>query len=95
MSMHKMRTRVDKDGVPYIIQWARAGNPAVFNFKLFNGEYVVLTYELVEYKMRPLPELFIHNLVREENYNSINELLGDWVWNLYKSGTYRGKYWKI
>ena len=89
MSMHKTRTRVDKEGVPHIIQKVKAGSPMVLTFNLFNGECLVLTHELVEDRMFPLPEFFIYNLVMVEDYNSINELLADWIWKMiHKTGDY-------
>lgn len=83
MSMHKTRTRVDKDGVPYTIQDVTGSWSLIFNFKLFNGAELMLTYELIENHLYPLPYEYMINLVETGNYPLINELLGDWIWKLY------------
>lgn len=82
-----MRTKVDSDGIPYIIQDVLSKWPDIFEFKLFDGRMVILTHESVECHLHPLPTKFAHNLVRYNDYKSLNELLGEWVWRKsYRTG---------
>lgn len=82
-----MRTKVDKEGIPYIIQDAVSKWPDIFEFTLFDGRVVIFTHESVECYLHPLPVVFSHNIVRNGDYKDINKLLGEWVWRKsYRTG---------